>query len=150
MLPDYFQRKLNLARWRLCGGNQPGAGDGISKRRAGTICILHSLNNHGELVQVWDCILPRCCFFFRVCAQCSCPSRTFLQPPAKSSMRLSLPPVTRRSCFLKGLSAGRSSFRTSRETRRTSGYFRSPVQSSIISNLHSFLPPCGKQSDARS
>ena len=139
--PDHFQRKLDLARCRLGGGNQPGAGDGISKRRAGTICILHSLNNHGELVQVWDCILPRCCFFFRVCAQCSCPSRTFLQPPAKSSMRLSLPPVTRRSCFLKGLSAGRSSFRTSRETRRTSGYFRSPVQSSIISNLHSFLPP---------
>src|SRR5690348_7278525 len=28
--PDQFQRKLNLARRRLCGGNQPGAGDGIS------------------------------------------------------------------------------------------------------------------------
>src|SRR5437667_157320 len=28
--PDHFQRKLDLARCRLGGGNQPGAGDGIS------------------------------------------------------------------------------------------------------------------------
>src|SRR5438445_10341099 len=28
--PDHFQRKLDLARCRLCGGNQPGAGDGSS------------------------------------------------------------------------------------------------------------------------
>ena len=28
--PDYLQRKLNLARRRLCGGDQSRAGDGIS------------------------------------------------------------------------------------------------------------------------
>ena len=30
LLPDQFQSKLNLARRGLCGGDQPGAGDGIS------------------------------------------------------------------------------------------------------------------------
>ena len=30
MLPDYFQRKLNLARWRLCGGNQACARNAIA------------------------------------------------------------------------------------------------------------------------
>src|SRR6266568_7266729 len=70
-----------------------------------------------------------------------CPVFLSEQDVPAASGQVEHAPLPPRSCFLKGLSGGRSSFRTSRETRRTSGYFRSPVQSSIISNLHSFLSP---------